>query len=932
MQDLATARRLIVGDDVETASITSNTTSVFAGSRDARVAPLRESRKAITQKLTRYMSAYRCLSVYDATQRESDQWQDQSLEADEERVIIINDINEWVLTARLALDPADKADQDVFLNSVVAYILKSKKKLDASDFLNALPAEEEHLRPKLMTVEEVKSCKRPRPDETVDTHQPPLKKGANYDASNFTNDMDAFQIDVNPNGVATTTSTNFLSPYYPVGGARRKTKYGPNARRTSTPELNGQPDLLQQYEEIEASNAHIAAETARLKKQTKELQEEKERKQRESEERLRRQAAEIQRKAEAKKVEEKKKEEVDAAVRQNLASKLFASTARNAEFSTEYQQCVETYQLLVKEKAEDESREKEAAKDDAGLPENVDENDHRPFQLVEKKKKTPSKSPKQPRSSAEAQAARQGLSHSPTKDVHMDSYAALPPPRMAHVAQSAPQAVPFPVSANCPTPNHYGHQPSAAAGVWQQQPNFCAPPPANVQPMANLQPGPNVSTFTGYYQTPMGYQQQQQQSAGNPYGQWVQQTNDMNDIYRQQLQNAAMESAARLASTSAQCARDARPNAQRRFAAGTAMEYKALIHRFELAVNQYGMDSRAKMTEMQFWFTGHAAKIIDCYMSLPDADLAYTSARSHLDHTFGSTVDSLTPLIEQLISGGQIGEWDLEAHVAFSVEILQAETMAFNIGRFAQLDTRENIFKIVKQRLAYMRKELLLRDGGMQGESPTTWINLKTRVQSWIRGLASERSALPQNKPTKSTPADPPAKSAKSSAPQFSVLATETTTAERQPGKPFSAALNQGRKRTQSAEKCAVCGSVHTTSTCATLAKMPMEKRMSKIRELRLCVHCLKTGHEFRDCTEVPVCSVTGCGRKHHHLFHNRPTFASLKEARKLNVNVTQTAEVDPAALGATAPAQVPEETTALISLETPADLTPSLVAGEPVY
>ena len=116
---------------------------------------------------------------------------------------------------------------------------------------------------------------------------------------------------------------------------------------------------------------------------------------------------------------------------------------------------------------------------------------------------------------------------------------------------------------------------------------------------------------------------------------------------------------------------------------------------------------------------------------------------------------------------------------------------------------------------------------------------------------------------------------------------------------------------------------------------------MLKIRELRLCVHCLKTGHEFRDCTEIPVCSVANCGKKHNHLFHGRPTFASLKEPRKISVNVTQTNEVDPATLGATASVasiqrgattEVPEESGNLIALDVQGDFPSLPVPENPVY
>ena len=239
-----------------------------------------------------------------------------------------------------------------------------------------------------------------------------------------------------------------------------------------------------------------------------------------------------------------------------------------------------------------------------------------------------------------------------------------------------------------------------------------------------------------------------------------------------------------------------------------------------------------------------------------------------------------------------------------------------------------------------MEKEMLLKDGCSLQQNPATWFNLKTRIQSWIRALSTRRSALPQA-PKPAKPAEAPPRTKHSAAPQFSVLATETAIAERQPTRPFAAALNQGRKRTQSSEKCAVCGSIHATASCVTMARLPMEKRMLKIKELRLCVHCLKTGHEFKDCTEIPVCSVTGCGRKHNHLFHNRPTFASLKEPRKFNVNATQSAEVGPAILGAAAsmaPAPVnagtetTEGTTDLIALDVQTEFPVLPVPENPVY
>ena len=903
----------------------SDATSCFAGSRDDRIAPLREARKVITRRMNKYAHVHNRLRGYTAEQRE-EEWQEQALESDEERVLIILAANEWVMNARAAFDPTNKEDNDLYLASVNAYIGASlKPKFDATDFLMVLPTGNEDVRPKLMSREDIISCKRGRVDDTVDSNAP-LTKRLNIpnDVSIFTNDIDGLQMEVNPTGVATTALDGFLMPSREQGAIKRS-KYGP--RRTSTPELGEEVPLadvaVEEIVEVTRANTHLANEVRRMEKQMQVWKDEKER---EAEERLREEAARIQRQSEAKKAEEERQRKTKEDAAKSRVAQMAGFKRQNAALSAEYQHVMEAYEHMLKQKTEEERQKGATAATNDGLPENVDPDDRRPFEQVSnRRKKSPSKSPTN-RASAEARAARQGLAHSPRGDVHMDSFVDLPPPRnLQQFATSDQRQFRLP----------------AGAGVQRQDDQTA--PPANDQPTAR-QNAPSIGCSAGccprQHSQQQQHQQPQQYQYYDQYGQWVQQTDEMNNMYKRQLENAATESAARLASTGRQIARDARPNAQKRFSTGTAMEYKAVIHRFELAVNHPGMDSRAKLTELQFWFSGQASRIIDCYMTLPDSDIAYATARSHLDQTFGSTVDSLTPLIDQLLAGNQIGEWDLEAHIAFSIDILQAEVMPYNIGRFTQLDTRENIFKIVNKRLHYMEKEMLLKDGCSQQQNPATWFNLKTRIQSWIRGLSTRKSTLPQAmKPAR--PAEAPTKTKNSAAPQFSVLATETAVAERQPTKPFAAAVAQGRKRTQSTEKCAVCGSFHTTTSCVTMARLPMEKRMLKLKELRLCVHCLKAGHEFKDCTEIPVCSVNGCGKRHNSLFHNRPTFASLKEPRKLNVNITQTTEVDPATWGATAAiapastnvdAVATREETNLIALEAQSEF-PSLPSAEnPVY
>nr|CAH7762833.1 unnamed protein product [Callosobruchus chinensis] len=65
--------------------------------------------------------------------------------------------------------------------------------------------------------------------------------------------------------------------------------------------------------------------------------------------------------------------------------------------------------------------------------------------------------------------------------------------------------------------------------------------------------------------------------------------------------------------------------------------------------------------------------------------------------------------------------------------------------------------------------------------------------------------------------------------------------------------------------KCLVCGGKHSTTSCDQLTKLNVNERMSRVKELRLCMNCLKKGHYSRFCRQK-TCSK--CRGKHHVLLH----------------------------------------------------------------
>ena len=78
----------------------------------------------------------------------------------------------------------------------------------------------------------------------------------------------------------------------------------------------------------------------------------------------------------------------------------------------------------------------------------------------------------------------------------------------------------------------------------------------------------------------------------------------------------------------------------------------------------------------------------------------------------------------------------------------------------------------------------------------------------------------------------------------------------------------------QQPHKCGMCQqNGHGLAGCPELKKLPVKARIDKVRDLKGCFKCLRTGHFSKDCQGARKCSVLidgkECGRMtHHHLLH----------------------------------------------------------------
>lgn len=69
---------------------------------------------------------------------------------------------------------------------------------------------------------------------------------------------------------------------------------------------------------------------------------------------------------------------------------------------------------------------------------------------------------------------------------------------------------------------------------------------------------------------------------------------------------------------------------------------------------------------------------------------------------------------------------------------------------------------------------------------------------------------------------------------------------------------------------CSMCNeNDHAISDCNLFKQLNLNDRWSKVRDKRLCIGCLHSGHGTRNCANRGQCGINGCRRPHHQLLHS---------------------------------------------------------------
>ena len=333
------------------------------------------------------------------------------------------------------------------------------------------------------------------------------------------------------------------------------------------------------------------------------------------------------------------------------------------------------------------------------------------------------------------------------------------------------------------------------------------------------------------------HQQQQQQ------GQLSQQLQPQPVVQQWQMSDLEMEHLSlKRKDTAQRHARDFRPT--QKFGGKSVIDFGNIIARYEMAVENVGMDSRMKLLEMQHWFEGFPAKMIASFVTEPDADMGYAKARSKLQELFGGTSDSIVPLMEQLVSGKQLGKGDLDGHLQLLSNLMMAESTAQRMGQRSNLDSRDRIAKIIESRLKYFSNEYYKQDFDLRLEFAQgfDYGKLRDMVNRHVRILQQKQLMLGGQQQLKVN--------STATAPQQQQQQRQQQQQQQHPQgkKSYSKALKESPKKEQSTESCNICKGMHATASCNQLVKLKPDDRVGLIKKHDLCFMCLRKGHILKFC------------------------------------------------------------------------------------
>ncbi|XP_028417945.1 uncharacterized protein LOC114542641 [Dendronephthya gigantea] len=277
---------------------------------------------------------------------------------------------------------------------------------------------------------------------------------------------------------------------------------------------------------------------------------------------------------------------------------------------------------------------------------------------------------------------------------------------------------------------------------------------------------------------------------------------------------------------------------------GNPVDYCDFIRSFEHLIESKTTSPSARLYYLVQHTSGSEQELMKSCLSMKE-DEGYEEARKLLKERYGKEYRVAAAHLQRLVDGPPIKSEDANALQQFSIQLTSCTNTLEKIGYLHKLNNSENLKRIV-ERLPYAMR--------------VKWRDTVDRI---VEIQQRDVTIKDINKFVT-------AKARAANHPVFGKIAIEKPKPlkQNQRTSQYGKATGFATQSTSQSPKCPQCGSNHWLSRCDKFKKQSLEERQKFVREKKLCINCLSTGHFVRSCEKESFCKVDGCVGKHSTFLH----------------------------------------------------------------
>ena len=295
---------------------------------------------------------------------------------------------------------------------------------------------------------------------------------------------------------------------------------------------------------------------------------------------------------------------------------------------------------------------------------------------------------------------------------------------------------------------------------------------------------------------------------------------------------------------------------------GDPLEYKAFMNNFETHIEPRVRDEKTLICLL----LQHCSKDVkDRIEHFATSEVQpYTVAKQRLNKEYGSPWVISDACEQRLKKFPSVRSGDGKQLRRFAELLEKTGVIVKDIRQYTSLDSLDMLTELVNK-LPYDLKR--------------RWVSKSVQIQNYLGHLANflhfvdfvRKESDEVNSLFGLRSLHPKTTSTKTKASSFGSVMSKTS------ANVNSKSSISGSRHVTQVGSCWYCKNTsHILFDCKDFKQIPVEDRISFVKESKLCHKCLSSKHKTRECKRSKLCSVTGCkGLYHHTLLHK---FATTKE------------------------------------------------------